>query len=71
MPPTKAKPIVRFEPGVSVRVRLVRDLFPAMVLEDRGVFVQGGEHNFRVAIYPDDPDQRLEFEVSEEQIEQA
>jgi hypothetical protein len=44
-------------------------LFPAVVLEDRGAFAQGEEHIFRVAIYPDDPDQRAEFEVSEEQIE--
>jgi hypothetical protein len=69
MPQTKAKPVVSFEPGASVRVRVARALFPAVVLEDRGVFGQGDEHNFRVAIYPDDPDQRLEFEVSEEQIE--
>ncbi len=69
MPQTDPKSLVPFEPGAVVRVRVASGLFPAVVLEDRGVFGQGDEHNFRVAIYPDDPDQRAEFEVSEEQIE--
>ena len=69
MPQTKDKPIVPLEPGASVRVRVARGFFPAVVLEDRGAFAQGDKHVFRVAIYPDDPDQRAEFEVSEEQIE--
>ena len=52
----------------QVNVRLVRDLFPAVILEDRGVFGSDGKHVFRVAIFPDDPEQRAEFEVSEDQI---
>jgi hypothetical protein len=69
MPQTKAKSIVPFEPGTAVRVRVASGFFPAVVLEDRGAFAQGDKHIFRVAIYPDDPDQRAEFEVSEDQVE--
>ncbi len=46
----------------------MRDLFPAVVLEDRGAFGSEGKHIVRVAIFPDDPEQRAEFEVSEDQI---
>ncbi|MGA9876144.1 MAG: hypothetical protein WBQ21_10070 [Solirubrobacteraceae bacterium] len=43
--------------------------FPAELLEDRGVIASGRtKHVVRVAIHPDDPDQRLEFEVSEDLI---
>jgi|HubBroStandDraft_3_1064219.scaffolds.fasta_scaffold23804_1 hypothetical protein len=65
----KTQPAGPLRPGASVRVRIAMGLFPAVVLEDRGAFAQGEEHIFRVAIYPDDPDQRAEFEVSEEEIE--
>lgn len=63
------QPTDLLRPGASVRVRVASGLFPAVVLEDRGAYAQGEEHTFRVAIYPDDPDQRAEFEVSGEQIE--
>jgi hypothetical protein len=69
MPQTKAKPTSPFEPGARVRVRVVGGFFPAVVLEDRGGFAAGGKHVFRVAIYPDDPDQRAEFEVHQDEIE--
>ena len=58
-----------FEIGKHVKVRIVRALFPAVVLEDRGAFGPEGKHIVRVAIFPDDPEQRAEFEVSEDQIQ--
>jgi hypothetical protein len=43
--------------------------FPAVLLEDRGAIAYGGsKHVVRVAIHPDDPEQRLEFEISEDRI---
>lgn len=43
--------------------------FPAVLLEDRGAIASGRtKHVVRVAIYPDDPEQRLEFEISEDRI---
>jgi hypothetical protein len=56
-----------FAIGKHVNVRIV-DLFPAIVLEDRGAYGPEGKHIIRVAIFPDDPEQRAEFEVSEDQI---
>ncbi len=71
MPPTQnvLKFADWFEMGKHVNVRIVRDLFPAVVLEDRGAFGPEGKHIVRVAIFPDDPEQRAEFEVSEDQIQ--
>ncbi len=71
MPPTQSALEFAdwFEIGKHVNVRIVRDLFPAVVLEDRGAFGPEGQHIVRVAIFPDDPEQRAEFEVSEGQIQ--
>lgn len=69
MPKPEIPSACLLQPGASVRVRVAMGLFPAVVLEDRGAFAQGEDHTFRVAIYPDDPDQRAEFEVAAAQIE--
>jgi hypothetical protein len=54
---------------VGVRTGGTGGPFPAVLLEDRGVIASGRtKHVVRVAIYPDDPEQRLEFEVSEDRI---
>jgi len=54
---------------VGVRTGGVATAFPAELLEDRGVIASGRtKHVVRVAIHPDDPDQRLEFEISEDLI---
>jgi hypothetical protein len=43
--------------------------FPAVLLEDRGTIAAEGKHVVRVAIFPDDPEQRAEYEVSEDSIQ--
>lgn len=54
---------------VGVRTDAVGGPFPAVLLEDRGIIASGRtKHVVRVAIHPDDPEQRLEFEVSEDRI---
>jgi hypothetical protein len=54
---------------VGVRTGGAGGPFPAVLLEDRGVIASGRtKHVVRVAIYPDDPEQRLEFEISEDRI---
>jgi len=43
--------------------------FPAILLEDRGKRAdKQTKHLVRVAIHPDEPEARVEFEVSEDQI---
>jgi hypothetical protein len=40
-----------------------------MLLEDRGLIAEGrSKHVVRVAICPDNPDERLEYEVVEDRI---
>ncbi len=41
---------------------------PAELLEDRGPIASGGRHVVRVAVKPDDPEERLEYEVGEDLI---
>jgi hypothetical protein len=41
---------------------------PAELLEDRGPIGGGGRHVVRVAVKPDNPEERLEFEVGEDMI---
>lgn len=54
---------------VGVRTDAAGGPFPAVLLEDRGVIASGRtKHVVRVAIHPDDPEQRLEFEISEDRI---
>jgi hypothetical protein len=44
-------------------------LFPALLLEDRGLIAEGrSKHVVRVAVCPDNPDERLEYEVVEDVI---
>jgi hypothetical protein len=69
MPETARKFANWFRVGRHVTVRTVGDPFPALLLEDRGVLGADGKHVVRVAIFPDDPDQRAEYEVSEDRIE--
>jgi hypothetical protein len=58
-----------FKVGKRVGVRTSGGQFPAVLLEDRGAIASGRtKHVVRVAIYPDDPEQRLEFEISEDRI---
>lgn len=43
--------------------------FPAILLEDRGkIAARQTKHVVRVAIHPDDPEERAEFEVLEDRI---
>lgn len=42
---------------------------PALVLEYRGALAPGGRHVYRIAIFPDDVDQRDEFEAVEDELE--
>jgi hypothetical protein len=43
--------------------------FPAILLEDRGkIAAKQTKHVVRVAIHPDNPEERVEFEVSEDRI---
>jgi hypothetical protein len=43
--------------------------FPAILLEDRGKrAAKQTKHLVRVAIHPDNPEERVEFEVSEDRI---
>jgi len=44
---------------------------PAIVLEDRGPLAGGGRHVFRIAVFPDDADQRDEFEAVEDSLQPA
>jgi hypothetical protein len=68
MPKTALKFADWFEVGRRVSVLTAGHPFPALLLEDRGALGAGGRHVVRVAIFPDDPDQRAEFEVPEEKI---
>ena len=43
--------------------------FPAILLENRGkIAAKQTKHVVRVAIHPDEPEARVEFEVSEDRI---
>jgi hypothetical protein len=42
--------------------------FPAELLEDRGPIGADGRHVVRIAINPDQPEERAEFEVREDRI---
>jgi hypothetical protein len=57
-----------FEVGRRVHLRTADFPFPALLLEDRGAIAGEGKHVVRVAIFPDDLEQRAEFEVSEDRI---
>lgn len=41
---------------------------PALVLEDRGPLGGEGRHVFRIAVFPDDAEQRDEFEAVEDSL---
>ncbi len=71
MPQTISKFTDWFQVGrhVSVLTSGVGGPFPAVLLEDRGTIAADGKHVVRVAIFPDDPEQRAEFEVSEDRIQ--
>ncbi len=40
----------------------------AELLEDRGPIAPGGRHVVRIALSPDSPEERLEFEIGEDAI---
>jgi hypothetical protein len=56
--------------GRRVRVTAITGPpFPAVLLERRGkIAAKQTKHVVRVAIHPDDPEERAEFEVSEDRI---
>ncbi len=72
LPQTPSKPPFEEWYRRGRRVRLVHDFgppSPAMLLEDRGMrAAKQTKHLVRIATHPDDPDERLEFEVSEDRI---
>lgn len=57
--------------GTSVVLVTAGSRLPATVLEDRGPLGTEGKRLFRIAVFPDDPDQRDEFEVAEDALEPA
>lgn len=68
-PPRRARRGIRA--GSPVRFLVGEHRVPAIVLEDRGPLANEGEHIFRIAIFPDDPEQRDEFEVQAHTLELA
>lgn len=60
-----------FGSGKSVVFVTAGSRLPATVLEDRGPLGIEGKRVFRIAVFPDDPDQRDEFEVAEDALEPA
>lgn len=65
----RAAGLPEIKEGMRVGYRMGRHVLPALVLEDRGPLASGGRHVWRIALKPDDPEQRDEFEVSEESLE--
>jgi hypothetical protein len=59
-----------FKVGRRVRVTAITGPpFPAILLEDRGKrAAKQTKHLVRVRIHPDNPEESIEFEVSEDQI---
>lgn len=59
----------RFEPGRRIGLKLANGVAPAVILVDRGPLAGNGKHAVRIAIYPDDPEQRDEWVVHEDSLD--
>lgn len=72
LPESSAKPPFEQWYRRGRRVRVTAGMgppFPAMLLENRGkIAAKQTKYVVRVATHPDDPEGRLEFEVSEDRI---
>lgn len=72
LPVTPEKPPFEdwFRRGRRVRVRAITGPpSPAELLEDRGkIAAKQTKHVVRIAVYPDEPEARLEYETSEDHI---
>ncbi len=72
LPPPTAKPPFEEWYRRGRRVRVTAGMgppFPAILLENRGkIAAKQTKYVVRVAIHPDDPEERAEFETSEDRI---